>query len=41
MHTLYHNNIKIIYIFLIENISFIPDNILNGSIISMSKVIYT
>ncbi len=38
MHTLYHNNIKIVYIFLTENISFIPNNILNKcSIISMSK----
>lgn len=38
MHTLYHKNIKIVYIFLTENISFIPNNILNKcSIITMSK----
>ena len=38
MHALYHNNIKIVYIFLTENISFIPNDILNKcSIISMSK----
>ena len=38
MHTLYHNNLKLIFIILTEQISFIPNNILNKcSIISLSK----